>query len=78
MDGESVEDLEAEFFDHRVGQDVLGDSLHLGFGFLAAQAIQRKNEKFSLAHVLNRGISQRRQALVEWFDPGDPELWFSA
>jgi len=61
LDDESVEEFETEFLNDRVGEHVLGNPFHLGFGFLAAEAIQRENEELALANVANGGIAQRRQ-----------------
>ena len=55
-----LDDLEAEFFDDRIGENVFGDAFDLRCGVLAAQSIECQDEKLALADVLNSGIAQRR------------------
>ena len=55
-----------EFFDHRVGQNLAGDALHLGSRRFRAQPIgQRKGEILALAHSSDIGKPDLAQGILD-------------
>src|SRR6266481_7045227 len=56
--------LEAKFFNHRIGQHFLRNPLHLFLRFVAVPAIQVQHKKLPLPHVRNLLIPQARQRMV--------------
>src|SRR5271163_1870695 len=56
---ESVEHFEAEFFDDRIGENLLGDAFYLRLRFGAVEAIQFQHEKLSLPHAFHLGVAKR-------------------
>ena len=58
MDCGSVNDLEAIFFDDRIGQNFLGNVLEVFLGLVAVPAIQIEDEELALADVLHGGVTQ--------------------
>jgi hypothetical protein len=76
------EEFEAEFFDDGIGEDILSDAFNLGLGFFAVHAIECEDEEFSLADVLNLGVTKRGKCALNglslWVKDGgfqhDPDV----
>jgi hypothetical protein len=79
-----VEDIEAEFFDDGIGEDVFGDALDLDFGFVAGEAVEIQDEKFALADILNLRVALRGEGALDGLALGiedggfqhDPDMCF--
>ena len=63
----SVHDLEAIFFDDRVGENFFGNVLELFLRFVAAPAIEIQNEKLSLADIAHGGVAETREGVLNGF-----------
>ena len=72
------DNVEAEFFDDGIREDVLCDSLDLRLGFVTGHAVECKHEELSLANVFNLGITERSLAHAESSVLEDPGQWTSA
>ena len=60
-----IDDLEAIFFDDRVGQNFLGNAFELFLCLVAVPAIQMEDEELALADVFHRGIAKSGERIVE-------------
>ena len=58
-------DLEAVFFDDRIGQHFLGDALELRLGFIAVPSVEVEDEKLALAYVLYSGVTQAGERVMD-------------
>ena len=80
----SIEDFEAKLLDDRIGENVFRDALDLLRGFFAAEAVEFKDEEFSLAHAVNAGIAEGRKRALDGLSLGiedrglrhDPDVCF--
>src|SRR5450432_1991506 len=64
------DNFEAEFLNDGVGEDVLGDTLHLGLGFVASHSVECEHEEFSLTNVLNLSVTERAQRALNCLSLG--------
>lgn len=60
-----VDQFEPEFLDHGIGQDVLGDALDLGFGFVFGKSVELEDEEFPLADVLHLGVAEGGESALD-------------
>src|SRR5207244_12991415 len=61
----SVEDLEAELCNHRVGENFLRYSLDLLLRVVPAGAVQFQDKELALPDVSNSGIAERSQRVLD-------------
>src|SRR2546426_9497672 len=61
----SVDDFEAELFNHRVGEYFLRYSLDLLLRVVPAGAVQFQDKEFALPDVSNSGIAERSQRVLD-------------
>jgi hypothetical protein len=86
MEAGSVHDLEAVFFDDRVGENFFGDVLELLLSLIAAPTIEIQNEKFALADVAHGGVAETCEGVLDglslWIEHGAfwhyPDMCFHA
>src|ERR1700733_2025528 len=60
-----VQDLEAVFFDYRIGKHFLGDTLQLRLRFIATPAIKIEDEELALTNVLHGLVAQAGKGVVD-------------
>src|SRR5258705_3687758 len=77
---ESVDDREAVFLDHRIGEDCLRDFLEMLLGLVPGPAVEIENEEFALANVGDGAIAKTGKGVMDcltlriedgalWHDP---------
>jgi hypothetical protein len=59
------DDFEAELFDDRIGEHLLGDLLDFRLSGGAIHTLEIEDEKFALADVAHGGVAQGRQCVLD-------------